>query len=122
MADKILSAIYSTRRLKLRSFCSSLSEALTAEDIFSFRGLEGHLTLSAAILAYCGEHLSCTLLCIFLCGTALLASRGLVLESSLRVELLLTCGEHEIIAAISALQSLVLVHGLSLPHVFYFCP
>ena len=89
--------------IKLSSVSSSLSEALAAENVFTFSGLKGHLTLSTAILANCAEHLSCTLLCILLCGTALLASGGLVLESSLSVELLLTCGEHEIVSAISAL-------------------
>ena len=94
----------------VRSFCSLCCEALAAEYCLTFGGLEGHLALLAALYADCIEHLSCTLLRILLSGTALLASGGLVLKASGCIELLLTCGEHELIATISALQCLVLVH------------
>ena len=90
--------------------CSLCCEALAAINGLTFGGLEGHLALLAALYADCIEHLSCTLLRILLSGTALLASGGLVLKTSRCVELLLTCGEHELIATISALQCLVLVH------------
>ena len=44
---------------------------------------------------------------------ARLATSGLVLETLLRLELLLTGGEHELSASVTADQRLVLVHGKS---------
>ena len=41
-----------------------------------------------------------------------LAAGRLVLEALLRVELLLTSGEHKFLATVSAGQSLVLIHGI----------
>ena len=43
-------------------------------------------------------------------GAAILAAGGLILEALLRVELLLTGGEHELSAAIAAYKRFVLVH------------
>ena len=43
---------------------------------------------------------------------ARLAAGRLILEALLRVELLLTSGEHELLATVSASQSLVLIHGI----------
>ncbi len=45
---------------------------------------------------------------------ASLAALGLVLEAALRIELLLTGGEHELLAALLANQSLVFVHDFTL--------
>ena len=88
-------------------------KALAAVNRLSLGRLEGHLTLFAALYANCGEHFSRTLLRILLCGAALLTSGGLVLKASRCIELLLTCCEHELVAAVSALQCLVLIHGFS---------
>ena len=41
-----------------------------------------------------------------------LAASRLILEALLRVELLLTSGEHKFLATVSAGQSLVLIHGI----------
>ena len=95
-------------------------EALAAVNSLTFGGLEGHLAFLATVCANCREHFSCALSCVLSCGTAVLASLGLVLESLGCIEFLLTCGEHEIIATIFALQCLVLVHGFSLPHLKWY--
>ena len=95
-------------------------EALAAVNGLTFGGLEGHLAFLATVCANCREHFSCALSCVLSCGTAVLASLGLVLESLGCIEFLLTCGEHEIIATIFALQCLVLVHGFSLPHLKWY--
>ena len=95
--------------------CSSCCEALAAIYGLTLGGFEGHLALLAALYADCIEHLSCTLLRIFLCGAALLASGGLILKASLCVEFLLACCENEFVTTVSALQCLVLVHLLCSP-------
>ena len=95
-------------------------EALAAVNGLTFGGLEGHLAFLTASRTYCREHFSCALNSILSCSTAVLASLGLVLESLGCIEFLLTCGEHEIIATIFALQCLVLVHGFSLPHLKWY--
>ena len=41
-----------------------------------------------------------------------LAASRLILEALLRIELLLTSGEHKFLATVSAGQSLVLIHGI----------
>ena len=43
------------------------------------------------------------------------AAAGLILEALLGEESLLGSGEHEVLAAVTALQRLVLIHGFSLP-------
>jgi hypothetical protein len=85
-------------------------EACAAINRLTLGRLEGNLALCTALNANGSKHLSCTLLRILLSGAALLASGGLVLESLGCVEFLLTCGEHEVIATVSALQSFVLEH------------
>ena len=101
---------------RLRSVGSFCCEALAAINRFAFGRLEGHLALLAALRANSCEHFSRTSLRILLCGAALFTSGGFILESSGCIEFLLTCGEHEIIATIFALQCLVLVHGSFFPH------
>ena len=91
-------------------------EALAAVNRLTFGGLEGNLAILTALYTNSSEHLSRALLCILSCGTAVLASGGLVLKASGCIEFLLTCGEHEIIATFFALQCLVLVHVFFLPH------
>ena len=98
----------------------SCCEALAAVNSLTFGGLEGHLAFLATVCANCGEHFSRSLGCVLSCGTAILASLGLVLESLGCIEFLLTGGEHEIVSAIFALQCLVLVHGFSLPHLKWY--
>lgn len=103
-------------RLK-ENLCVSLSgEALAAVHSFAFGGLEGHLAFLTAISTNSAEHFSRASLCILSCVAAFFASLGFVFESLCCVEFLLTCGEHEIIATVFALQCLVLVHVFFLPH------
>ncbi len=86
-------------------------EASAAVNGLTLGGLEGHLALRTALSTNGSEHFSLASLCILLCSTALFASGRLILKALGCIELLLTCGEHELIATISTLQSLVLVHG-----------
>ena len=100
-------------------FQTSISRYVAAkseDENTSLRFLFCGLAITTALYANSREHFSCTLLRVLLCDTAFLTSGGLVLESSGCIEFLLTCGEHEIVATIFALQCLVLVHGFSLPH------
>ncbi len=90
--------------------CTSCCEALAAIYRLSIRGIERNLTVLAALSANSVEHFSRASCTVLSCVTASLASLGLVVESLLCVEFLLTGGEHEIIAAILALECLVLVH------------
>ena len=79
-----------------------LSEALAAENGTIGLGLEGNLSLAAATCAGSGEELTGATGSILACVTAGLAALGLVLEAALCVELLLTSGEHELVAALFA--------------------
>ena len=77
-----------------------LSEALAAVHGTVSLGLEGHLGLAAAAGAGCGEELTGGTGGVLASVTASLAALGLVLEAALCVELLLTGGEHELVAAL----------------------
>ena len=79
-----------------------LSEALAAENGTVGLGLEGNLCLAAATGASSGEELTGTAGSVLASITASLAALGLVLEATLCVELLLTGGEHELVAALFA--------------------
>ena len=79
-----------------------LSEALAAENGTVGLGLEGHLSLAAAAGAGSGEELTGATGGVLASVTAGLAALGLVLEAALCVELLLTGGEHELLAALFA--------------------
>ena len=79
-----------------------LSEALAAEHGTVGLGLEGNLCLAAATGAGSGEELTGATGSILASVTAGLAALGLVLETTLSVELLLTCGENEILTALFA--------------------
>ena len=79
-----------------------LSEALAAENGTIGLGLEGHLGLAAAACTGSGEELTGTTSVVLASVTAGLAALGLILEAALCVELLLTGGEHELLAAILA--------------------
>ena len=79
-----------------------LGEALAAIDRTVGLGLEGNLGLAAAGSANSGEVLAGTAGSVLASVTAGLAALGLVLEAALRIELLLTGGEHELLAALLA--------------------
>ena len=79
-----------------------LSEALAAENRTVGLGLEGNLGLAAATGASSGEELTGTAGSVLASITASLAALGLVLEAALCVELLLTGGEYELVAALFA--------------------
>ena len=79
-----------------------LSEALAAEHGTVGLGLEGHLGLTAAACASSSEELTGATGIVLASITAGLAALGLILEAALCVELLLTGGEHELLAAIFA--------------------
>ena len=84
------------------AFVAHLSEALAAEYGTVGLGLEGNLCLAAAACAGSGEELTGTAGSVLASVTASLAALGLVLEAALCVELLLTSGEHELVAALFA--------------------
>ena len=98
-----------------------LSEALAAEHGTVGLGLEGNLCLAAATCAGSGEELTGATGAVLAGITACLAALGLVLEAAFSVESLLTGGEHELVAAIFALQSLVFVH-LEIPLSVFIAP
>ena len=79
-----------------------LSEALAAVHRTVGLGLEGNLRLTAATSAGSSEELTGATGVVLAGITAGLAALGLVLEAALCVELLLTGGEHELIAALFA--------------------
>ena len=79
-----------------------LSEALAAVNGTIGLGLEGNLCLTAATGASSGEELTGATGAVLAGITAGLAALGLVLEAALCVELLLTGGENEFVAALFA--------------------
>ena len=79
-----------------------LSEALAAEHGTVGLGLEGNLRLATATSAGSGEELTGATGSVLASVTAGLAALGLVLEAALCVELLLTGGENELVAALFA--------------------
>ena len=91
-----------------------LGEAIAAVNGTVGLGLEGNLCLAAAGCADCGEVFTRTTSGVLASVAAGLAALGLVLEAALRIKLLLTGGENELVAALFAYQGLVLVHLLIL--------
>ena len=79
-----------------------LSEALAAENGTIGLGLEGNLCFAAAACAGSGEELTGTAGSVLASVTASLAALGLILETALCVEFLLTSGENEFVAALFA--------------------
>lgn len=75
-----------------------LGEALAAIDRTVRLGLKGNLGLAAAGSANSGEVLAGTAGSVLASVTAGLAALGFVLEAALSIELLLTSGEHELLA------------------------
>ena len=89
-------------------------EALTAVNGTISAGLEGNLGLAAAAVADHGEHLAGGTAVAVLGtarSTASRAAAGLILEALLRKEFLFAGRENELVAALTAGQGLVLVHG-----------
>ena len=89
-------------QLQQLAVSTHLSEALAAENGTVGLGLEGNLCLTTATSAGSGEELTGATGSVLASVTAGLAALGLVLEAALCVELLLTSGEHELIAALFA--------------------
>jgi len=89
-----------------RSYLSALlahfSEAVTAINRTVALGLEGHPRFAAAGSANGGKVLAGATGGVLASITASLAALGLVLEAALSIELLLACGEHELVAALLA--------------------
>ena len=79
-----------------------LSKALAAEHGTVGLGLEGNLSLAAATCAGSGEELTGAAGSVLASITASLAALALVLYAPLCLELLLTGGEHELVAALFA--------------------
>ena len=79
-----------------------LGEALAAIDRTVALGLEGHTGLAAAGSAGSGEELPGAAGGVLASVAASLAALGLVLEAALSIELLLTSGEHELLATLFA--------------------
>jgi hypothetical protein len=89
-------------------------EALTAVNGTISAGLEGNLGLAAAAVADHGEHLAGGTAVAVLGPTGSAAggaAAGLILEALLREEFLFAGRENEFVAAITAGQGFVLVHG-----------
>ena len=84
------------------SLSSHLSEALAAVDGTVGLGLKGNLGLAAAGSADSGKELAGTTGGVLASVAAGLAALGLVLEAALCIELLLTGGEHELVATLFA--------------------
>ena len=91
-----------------------LSEALAAVNGTVLTGTEGNLAGLAAVSANSVKHLSLGAGIVLAGISALSASLRLVLEALLCVELLLTSGEYELLAALFAYQCLVCVHSFYL--------
>ena len=88
--------------LRQLALLAHTSEAVAAVDGTIGLGLEGNLSLAAAGSAGSGEILTGATGSSLASITASLAALGLILEPALGVELLLTGGENEFVAALFA--------------------
>ena len=89
-------------------------EAVTAVHGTISAGLEGNLGFAAAAVADHGEHLPGSTAIAILGPTGSAAggaAAGLILEALLREKFLFTGRENEFVAALTAGQGFVLVHG-----------
>jgi hypothetical protein len=89
-------------------------KALAAVHRTISAGLEGNLGFASAAIADHGVHLPGSTAIAVLCPTGSAAGRaaaGLILEALLGKEFLLARRENEFVAAVTAGQSLVFVHG-----------
>ena len=90
------------RKIVQLALLTHLGEALAAIDRTVGLGLKGNLGLAAAGCTNSGEILAGTAGSVLASVTAGLAALGLVLEAALSIELLLTSGEHELLATLFA--------------------
>jgi len=88
--------------LQVSAVGAHLSEALAAIHGTVGLGLEGDLGLAAAARAGSGEEFTGAAGGVLAGVTAGLAALGLILETALSVEFLLTGGEHKFVAALFA--------------------
>ena len=88
--------------LQQLALLAHLGEAVAAVNGTIGLGLEGNLSLATASGAGSSEILAGATGGVLAGITAGLAALGLVLEATLSVELLLTGGEHELVAALFA--------------------
>ena len=97
--------------------------ALTAVDGTIATGHEGHLSVAAATGANDFVHLAGAIVVATVLGTtgstASGAAGGFILEALFRKEGLLVGREHEFVAAVTAGQGLVFVHGRKPPKSCY---
>jgi hypothetical protein len=89
-----------------------LSEAVAAINRTIGLRLKRNLSLAAASSASCSEELTGAAGSVLAGVTAGLAALGLVLETTLSVEFLLTGGKSKLVAALFAYQDLVFVHRI----------
>ena len=98
LSQKVFVIGYLQNQLLISGSC----KALAAKYRSVGSGLERNTSYSAAVGASGLKELSLGLACILLLVAACLASLGLVLESLLCIESLLTCGKYELLAAVLA--------------------
>ena len=96
----------------LRLALSHLCKAIRAVNRAVGLGLKRNSSLLAACSAHCGVVLTGATLSVLASVAASLAALGLVLETSLSIELLLASGKGELCAALFADQNLVFVHSI----------
>ena len=100
--DRVSDPVFCLFYFSVLAVSAHLSEALAAENGTVGLGLEGNLCFAAATSAGSGEELTGATGSVLASVTASLAALGLVLEAALCVELLLTGGEHELVATLFA--------------------
>ncbi len=99
---------------------TSCFEALAAVNGSVAGRLEHELCLAAALTAGSDEVLTLASLRVLFLVAASLAALRLVLEALFSIELLLTYGEYELLAAISALEGDIFVSNFLNAFYFYF--
>lgn len=96
------------------AFCRKFfSIANAAKNRAVIVGLERNLSLAAAFCAYSRIKLSLGSARLFASHTACLAGLRLIGKSLFCIELLLACGEYELLTAVSAYKCLVFVHSVT---------
>ena len=95
-------AFASPFKMERSAFCLHLGKAVGAVNGTIGLGLKGNLGLAAACSTGSSEELSGTTGSILAGIAASLAALGLILETALSVELLLTSSENELVAALFA--------------------
>ena len=93
---------FHTAVLILEELALHASEAIAAVNGTIGLGLEGNLCLATASGANSSEELAGTTGSVLASVAASLAALGLILETALSVELLLTGGEHELVTTLFA--------------------